>query len=245
VRAGTLPVYERLPERDMTPRPRHYVTYYRVSTQQQGRSGLGLDAQRAAVASFLAAHGGLEVATFREVESGKVNGRPQLAAALKRCRQTRATLLVAKIDRLSRNAAFLLSLRDSGARFVAADMPDMNETVVGIMAVIAQGERQAISERTTAALAAAKARGVRLGNPQLAKVAPRSAADALRASNAAATAAKARAEDLRDVVMDARQHGAVTLRQLADHLNGLGIATARGGAWAAASVSRLLVQLGR
>src|SRR5215468_10112218 len=151
----------------MTPRPRHYVNYYRVSTQRQGRSGLGLDAQRATVKSYLDGHHGIELATFTEVESGKVNERPQLEAALRRCRQTRATLLVAKIDRLSRNAAFLLSLRDAGVRFVAADMPEMNETVVGIMAVIAQHEREAISQRTKAALAAAKRRGVTLGNPTL------------------------------------------------------------------------------
>jgi DNA invertase Pin-like site-specific DNA recombinase len=229
----------------MTPRPRHYVTYFRVSTQKQGKSGLGLDAQKATVTAYLASHGGTAIATFREVESGKLNDRPQLAAAMKRCRQTRATLLVAKIDRLSRNAAFRLSLRDAGVRFVAADMPDMNETVVGIMAVIAQAERQAISDRTRAALAAAKARGVMLGNPRLDRVAPRSRADALHASQAAATAAKERAEELRDVVMDARAQGAVTLRQLADHMNGLAISTARGGKWAAASVQRLLVQLGK
>jgi DNA invertase Pin-like site-specific DNA recombinase len=227
----------------VTPRPRNYVTYYRVSTARQGRSGLGLDAQRAEVTRYLDAHGGNALATFTEVESGKNNERPQLAAALKRCRQTRATLLVAKLDRLSRNASFLLSLRDAGVRFVAADLPEMNETVVGIMAVIAQSERVAISARTKAALAAAKARGVRLGNPHLAAVAPRSAKDALSASRANQAAASARAEELRDVVDEARSQGAVTLRQLATHLNGLGITTPRGGTWAAASVARLLVQL--
>jgi DNA invertase Pin-like site-specific DNA recombinase len=229
----------------MTPRARHFVTYVRVSTARQGRSGLGLEAQQAAVADYLAAHNGLELASFREVESGKHNDRPQLAAALKRCRQTRASLLVAKLDRLSRNAAFLLSLRDSGVRFICADMPDANELTIGVLAAVAQHEREAISARTTAALQAARRRGVRLGNPRLAKVAPRSPEDALHASLAAAKVAKARAEELRDVVADARQQGAVTLRQLADHLNGLGIATARGGTWAAASVQRLLYQLGK
>lgn len=226
----------------MTPKPRHYVTYYRVSTPRQGRSGLGLDAQKAAVKSYLDSHhGGIELATFTEVESGKRDDRPQLAAALRRCRQTRATLLVAKLDRLSRNAAFLLSLRDAGVRFVAADMPDMNETVVGILAVIAQHERQAISERTRAALAAAKRRGVRLGNPRLR---PGSKATARAASRAAQAAAKARAEELREVVTDARAQGCGSLRELAAHLNTLGVQTPRGGAWAAASVSRLLAQLG-
>src|SRR5665213_3319232 len=155
----------------MTPRPRNFVTYLRVSTARQGRSGLGLDAQRAAVADFLTARGGLEVASYREVESGKVNDRPQLEAALKRCRQTRATLLVAKLDRLSRNAAFLLALRDAGVRFICADLPDANELTIGVLAAVAQHEREAISARTKAALQAAKRRGVRLGNPQLAKVA--------------------------------------------------------------------------
>lgn len=227
----------------MTPRPRRYVAYYRVSTQRQGRSGLGLDAQKDAVRRYLEAHGGTELATFQEIESGKVNARPQLDAAMRRCRQTRATLLVAKLDRLSRNAAFLLSLRDAGVRFVAADMPDMNETVVGILAVIAQHERQAISERTTAALAAAKRRGVRLGNPHLDRVAPRRPKDALHASQAAQKVAKARAEELRDVVTEARSAGCESLRQFAAHLNGLGIRTPRGGEWAAASVARLLTQL--
>jgi DNA invertase Pin-like site-specific DNA recombinase len=226
----------------MTPRPRHYVTYYRVSTQRQGRSGLGLDAQRVAVRSYLDSHhGGVELATFTEVESGKVNGRPQLDAALRRCRQTRATLLVAKLDRLSRNAAFLLSLRDAGVRFVAADMPDMNETVVGILAVIAQHERESISDRTRAALAAARARGVRLGNPRLR---PGTRAGARVAMRAAQATAKARAEELRDVVTDARAHGCTSLRQLAGHLNKLGVQTPRGGTWAAASVARLMYQLG-
>lgn len=224
----------------MTPRPRNYVTYYRVSTQRQGRSGLGLDAQRAAVRAYLDTHHGVELATFTEVESGKRDDRPQLAAALRRCRQTRATLLVAKLDRLSRSAAFLLTLRDSGVRFVAADLPDMNETVVGIMAVIAQSEREAISARTKAALAAAKARGVTLGNPRLAPGTRKSAA---AASRAAQVVAKERAEELRDVVTDAREQGCTSLRQVAEHLNGLGITTPRGGRWAAASVARLVQQL--
>lgn len=221
----------------MAPRARNYVTYYRVSTQRQGRSGLGMDAQRAAVRGYLDAHGGVELATFTEVESGKHNDRPQLTAALRRCRQTRATLLVAKLDRLSRNAAFLLSLRDAGVRFVAADMPDMNETVVGIMAVIAQHERQAISERTRAALAAARARGVRLGNPELKAGTRRSA---LAASVVNADQARARALELADVIDDARETGCETLREIALHLNGLGVTTARGASWTAAAVQRVL-----
>jgi len=144
---------------------------------------------------------------------------------------------VAKLDRLSRNAAFLLSLRDSGVRFVAADMPDMNETVVGVLAVIAQHERQAISERTKAALAAAKARGVKLGNPRLK---PGNRRTAAVASAANADRARARALELRDVIEDAREAGCETLREIAAHLNGLGVMTARGSTWTAAAVQRVL-----
>ena len=228
----------------MVPKPlqRRYVAYLRVSTERQGRSGLGLEAQRRAVADFLQSTGGTMRAEFIEVQSGKDNARPKLAEALKLCKLTRSTLLIAKLDRLSRNAAFLLSLRDAGVRFVAADTPDMNETVVGVMAVIAQAERKAISDRTKAALAAAKARGVRLGNPRLQ---PGTAALARIASVAATAAAEKRAQDLREVIEDARAHGCSTLRALADHLNGLEIPTPRGSQWVPASVRRLLVLIDR
>src|SRR5580698_1045756 len=103
----------------MAPAKSKFVSYYRVSTQKQGRSGLGLEAQKSAVESYLRTHGGVELASYTEVESGKDNARPQLQAALLRCRQTRATLLVAKLDRLSRNTGFLMNLRDSGVKFQA------------------------------------------------------------------------------------------------------------------------------
>jgi DNA invertase Pin-like site-specific DNA recombinase len=225
----------------VVPRPRNFVLYRRVSTQKQGRSGLGLDAQQAAVDAFLAAQGGRVLATYTEVESGKrADNRPQLAAALLRCRQTRATLLVAKLDRLSRNAGFLLTLRDSGVRFIAADMPDANELTVGIMALMAQQEREAIGARTKAALAAARARGTRLGNPRLK---PGTARAAKAAREALTTHANVRANELRDVVDDARANGAQSLREIAAHLNGLHIATPRGGEWTATAVKRLLARL--
>jgi Site-specific recombinases, DNA invertase Pin homologs len=227
----------------MTPRPlqRRYVAYFRVSTARQGRSGLGLEAQQATVRDFLRQTGGTLKAEYVEVQSGKDDHRLKLAEALKLCRLTHSTLLIAKLDRLSRNAAFLLTLQESGVRFVACDLPDMNETVVGIMAVMAQAERKAISERTKAALAAAKRRGVKLGNPELQ---PGTKASARRASKAAQVIAKDRAEELRDVMEDARRQGCSSLREYAAHLNGLGIATPRGGEWAAASVARLMKQLG-
>jgi hypothetical protein len=144
-----------------------FVAYYRVSTDKQGRSGLGLDAQRAAVARHAASAGGVVAAAFEEVESGRRGDRPQLGLALAECRLRRAVLLIAKLDRLARDAHFLLGLEKAGVEFLAADMPHANRLTVGIMALVAEEEARATSARTKAALAAAKARGVKLGNPQL------------------------------------------------------------------------------
>jgi DNA invertase Pin-like site-specific DNA recombinase len=121
----------------MVPSKSKFVSYYRVSTQKQGRSGLGLEAQKSAVEAYLLQHHGVALASFTEVESGKSNVRPQLKAALLRCRQTRATLLVAKLDRLSRNAAFLLNLRESDVKFQALDIPEANTLTLGILASLA------------------------------------------------------------------------------------------------------------
>src|SRR3954447_394199 len=139
-----------------------FVAYYRVSTQKQGQSGLGLEAQRKAVADYLNGGGWQLVGEFTEVESGKRNDREELAKALAACRRTGAKLVIAKLDRLSRDAAFLLSLRDAGVEFVAADMPDANRLTVGIMALMAEHEAELVSQRPKAALAAAEARGRRL-----------------------------------------------------------------------------------
>lgn len=225
----------------MVPQSKRYVTYVRVSTQQQGASGLGLEAQKKAVGDYLAAHGGQVVQEYREIESGKVNDRPKLQAALKRCRQSRSTLLIAKLDRLGRNTAFLLGLRDSGVKFVCADMPDANEMTIGILAIFAQHEREAISARTTAALAAAKARGVRLGNPN---VPAGTAATAAVARQGLKAKADAFAGDLRDVLESAQTEGMTTLQELADHLTELSCPTPRGCAWSPIAVSRLMGRLG-
>jgi DNA invertase Pin-like site-specific DNA recombinase len=146
----------------LKPSLRH-VAYYRVSTAQQGRSGLGLEAQREAVRVFVASTAGELAEAFTEVESGKNDARPQLARALDACRLTGAVLVIAKIDRLSRDAHFLLGLEKAGVEFIAADMPNANPLTVRLMAVIAQSEREMISARTKAALAAARARGAKLG----------------------------------------------------------------------------------
>src|SRR5690606_21557632 len=124
------------------------VVYMRVSTARQGRSGLGLEAQQAAIDAFVRERGAEVLQMFTEVENGKRDKRPELERALHLAKVTGATLIIANLDRLSRNAAFLLTLRDSGVRFVAVDMPDANELTVGIMALVAEQEREAISKRT-------------------------------------------------------------------------------------------------
>ena len=142
-----------------------FVAYYRVSTDRQGASGLGLDAQRESVSRFVGA--GQLAAAFTEVESGrKDTNRPQLQAALTECRKRKATLLIARLDRLARNVAFIANLMESGVDFVAVDMPQANRLTIHILAAVAEHEREMISARTKAALAQAKARGTRLGNPQ-------------------------------------------------------------------------------
>ncbi|GAB3638867.1 hypothetical protein GCM10027422_44580 [Hymenobacter arcticus] len=148
----------------MTPLP-IYTPYYRVSTQKQGISGLGLEAQQAAVRAFVVDPTQL-LTEYVEIESVKKNQRPQLLAAMAEARRVGSTLLIAKLDRLSRNASFILALRDSGVDFVCCDMPDANTLTVGLFAVLAQHERETISKRTKDALSTKKARGAKLGNPQ-------------------------------------------------------------------------------
>src|SRR6516162_418624 len=142
-----------------------FVSYLRVSTVRQGKSGLGLEAQRKAVRDYLDGGNWQLVQEFVEVESGRHSERPQLAAALAACKKHKARLVIAKLDRLSRNLAFIATLMESGVEFIAADMPFANKLTIHILAAVAEHEREAISERTKAALAAAKARGTRLGNP--------------------------------------------------------------------------------
>jgi DNA invertase Pin-like site-specific DNA recombinase len=150
--------------------PAHYgkfVAYFRVSTDRQGKSGLGLDAQRDTVLSYMNGGRWSLVAEFTEIESGKRNDRPELEKALAACKKQKAKLVIAKLDRLSRNLAFIATLMDSGVEFIAVDNPHANKLTVHILAAVAQHEREIVSARTSAALKAAKARGRRLGNPRL------------------------------------------------------------------------------
>ncbi|WP_237479241.1 recombinase family protein [Lichenibacterium dinghuense] len=238
-----------------------FVSYLRVSTARQGASGLGLDAQRSAVTGFLNGGSWDLVAEVVEVESGANDERPKLAEAMAMCRVHGATLLIAKLDRLSRDAHFLLGLQKAGVRFVAADMPQANELTIGLLAVVAQHERQMISARTKAALAAKRAKLASLTDAER---------DALRAAGKATTlggnrgnltatirqrgtetsakvrgeAAKGRASDLAPVLAQLRAEGVTSLRAVSAALNTRGIPTARGGQWTPTQVSRLLAQVG-
>uniref|UniRef100_Q47D48 Resolvase, N-terminal n=1 Tax=Dechloromonas aromatica (strain RCB) TaxID=159087 RepID=Q47D48_DECAR len=219
------------------------VSYHRVSTSKQGSSGLGLEAQQASIEAYRNRIGASLVASFTEVESGKNNERPELLKALHHAQVTGSILVIAKLDRLSRNAAFLLTLRDSGVKFVAADMPEANNLTVGIMALVAQEEREAISRRTKEALQAAKARGTKLGNPN-------GAAALLKAGKgnaAGVVAVKAKAEEyakqMRPVIEHLQAQGKTSLGALAEALNGGGYRTPRGGAWHKTSVGNLLERL--
>jgi DNA invertase Pin-like site-specific DNA recombinase len=219
------------------------INYYRVSTAKQGKSGLGLEAQRAAIDSFCATRGCEPLHEYIEVESGKRDDRPELAKALHHAKITGATLVIAKLDRLSRNLAFLAALQDAGTKFIAADMPEANELTIHIMAAMAQAERKAISKRTKEALAAAKARGTKLGNPLGAKAfgphrGNRAAVDAIKAK------AKAFAADLQPVIEAIRADGHSSLRAIAAELNSRGIMTARGGKWGPQAVSDVVRAMG-
>lgn len=220
-----------------------YVAYLRVSTGRQGHSGLGLEAQRTAISNFVSQRQGRVLETFVEVESGKVNSRPELGKALHLAKVTGATLVIAKLDRLSRNAAFLLTLQDSGARFVAADMPDANELTVGIMALVAQQERQAISRRTKEALQEAKAQGRRLGNPNGAAALARANKGNAAAVAASQRIASAHAEALRPILAELKEASIVSLGGLAAELNRRGILTPRAMRWHRSSVANLLKRL--
>lgn len=236
-----------------------YVAYLRVSTAKQGQSGLGLDAQASAIAQFMATRPGSDIIrTYTETESGKHDDRPLLTQAMAYASATGATLLIAKLDRLSRNAAFLMNLRDKGVPFIAADMPDANDMTVGIMAVIAEGERKAISKRTREALQVAKERlakltpaereerqrqgqAIRLGNPNGARhlIGMGNAA----AAQGARDKATAYAHKVKPVLDDLHQSGITSATSLAKALNTRSVPTSRGGLWTAQGVINIMSRL--
>lgn len=220
------------------------IAYYRVSTKQQGVSGLGLDAQRKAVGEYISSHAAKLLESFVEIESGKRNDRPELAKALHLAKLTGATLVIAKLDRLSRNAAFLLTLRDSGVSFVCADMPHADPLTIGVLALVAQQEREAISKRTREALQAAKARGKKLGNPNGAAALRRAQRGNEAAVRARQEKAAERVQALRSVILQLRSEGASTLRELCQGLTSRGIKAPAGDKWHPTAVRRVLAAMG-
>ncbi len=220
------------------------MAYYRVSTDKQGQSGLGLDAQRAAVELHARSVGAEVIAEFQDVESGRKADRIGLAAALATCRAKRATLLIAKLDRLARSVAFISNLMEGGVDFVAADMPIVNRLTVHVLAAVAEHEREMISQRTKAALAAAKVRGTRLGNPRLpatGTLAP-VRAPATPGGRTRAGAAQARAVAAYGPVIEkARAEGAMSLGDYAQALQAARLPAPQGSdRWSRPSVARVL-----
>jgi DNA invertase Pin-like site-specific DNA recombinase len=209
-----------------------FVAYYRVSTDRQGRSGLGLEAQREAVTRHVASHDGKLIADFCEIESGKRSDRPQLAAAIAAAKKAKATLIIAKLDRLARNVHFISGLMESGVDFVAADNPHANKLMVHLLAAFAEHEREQISQRTKDALAAAKTRGTRLGRNGADRLAPAYRAEAVE-----------RARQLAPVLAELKDAG-MSARRMAAELTARGIPTPTGGRWHAQTVLRMIDRAG-
>lgn len=220
-----------------------YVAYYRVSTSKQGKSGLGLEAQRETVSQHLKLVPSILVTEFTEIESGKRTDRPELAQALATCRRHGATLIVAKLDRLARNVEFTARLMNSGVEFVCCDNPHANRLTIHILAAMAEYERDQISQRTKAGLAAAKARGVKLGtNSNLSDVAR--AKGVAAATEARCRFADERAKDLKTVIEEIKRDGCVTDYAIAAALNDRREPTLSGrGKWYPSTVSRLVKRL--
>ncbi len=216
-----------------------FISYLRVSTDKQGRSGLGLEAQREAVSSWLNGGCWQLLQEFIEIESGKKNDRPQLREALAGCKATGATLVVAKLDRLARNVAFVSALMESGVDFLAVDFPTANRLTIHILAAVAEHEAQAISDRTRAALARAKARGTKLGTNNLTE------AGTVKGHQVAEQVRKAQADqfaqDRYPQIVRLQKEG-LSLNAIARQLNTEGILGARGkaGSWSPAGVSRVI-----
>jgi DNA invertase Pin-like site-specific DNA recombinase len=223
-----------------------FVAYYRVSTARQGRSGLGLEAQRQAVTDYLDGGNWTLIAEHTEIESGKHADRPELLAAMDACRRTGARLVIAKLDRLSRDVHFLSGLQKAGIEFVAVDMPTANRFTVHIMAALAEHEREMISARTKAALAAAKANGRKLGGKRVNRrtgLPDPSVPDWHKSQASIRQRVEARARDLAPLIAELQVAGHTSLRELARALNARHIRTPRGVPWSASTVRALLAQI--
>lgn len=218
-------------------KPIRFVAYYRVSTKHQGASGLGLEAQQATVSRHLLVTPDAHITEFVEVESGKRKDRPELEKALTLCRQTGATLIIAKLDRLARNVAFVSALMDSGIDFIACDNPTANRLTLHILAAVAEDEAHRISERTKAALAAAIARGTKLGGDR----GYRPSGKPIAALSALKKNADTFAKSLQPTISELQNTGIVSFNELAKELNERGIRTARGGTWHASSVRNIVL----
>ena len=219
-----------------------FISYLRVSTARQGASGLGLEAQREAVGRYLNGGRWQLVQEIVEVESGKRNDRPAIAEALRLCRLHKATLVIAKLDRLARNVQFISTLMDSDVEFVACDFPQANRLTVHILAAVAEHEALMISARTKAALGAAKARGVILGGQRgsVDRMAIVAAKGNLASAKIRKEAAEKGRQDLLPVIQTMRMNGAKSLRSIALRMNQMGLTTTRGGKWSAAQVMRVI-----
>jgi len=216
------------------------VAYHRVSTEKQGKSGLGLEAQQAAVERHAATYGCTLVASYTEVESGRKNDRPELAKAIAHAKRSKATLVIAKLDRLARNVAFVANLMEAGVDFIACDNPHANRLTVHILSAVAEAEARAISDRTKAALAAAKARGVVLGAAGARNLTREGTLKGAAAAAVAIRRQKAAAyEDLLPIVRKLAKNG-LSLRAIAAQLNTDGHTTRTGRDWNPVQVSRVL-----
>lgn len=218
-----------------------FITYFRVSTDKQGRSGLGLAAQKKTVEDYLGRNGHEIVGEYTEIESGSKSDRPELAKAIRDCRLKNARLVVAKLDRLARDLHFITGLQKAGIKFTVAEQPEMNELSVHIFAAMAQHERKLIGQRTKAALAIAKERGVKLGNPCLRKGERiPGGGDTANANKARISKAQAFANEMAGVIADTKKQGASSLRQISAALNENGFRTVRGNEWQPNSVKRII-----
>ncbi len=205
-----------------------FIAYFRVSTDRQGRSGLGLEAQKEAVRHYLASIDGTQIAEYTEIETGKRSDRPELQKALTTCRRQKAKLVIAKLDRLSRNVAFIAAMMDSGVEFVACDNPHATRLTLHILAAVAEHEREMIAARTRSALQAAKARGVKLGRNGIECLAPANRAAAIE-----------RAARLKPTLLELIGAG-MSVRQIVAELTSRGISTPHGGRWHPQTVARII-----